>query len=255
MATLSVITLAHNEERNIVDCLTSVRWADELLVVDSGSIDKTVELARNFTSKIFTITWEGYGEAKNFALRQAGCDWILWLDADERVTDELAAEIKAVITSNSAGCDAYSVPRRAFFLGKWIRHCGWYPGRVTRLFRRSKGKFSEHRVHEQLLIDGTLGEMQHDILHYTDPSLDHYFTKFNRYTTLAAEEMKSTGRPFSVYDLLVRPPFLFFKMYILRLGFLDGIQGFILCVVSSAYVFTKYAKLWELTHSKTVSGT
>jgi hypothetical protein len=140
----------------------------------------------------------------------------------------------------------YSVARKAYFLGRWIKHCGWYPSRVTRLFRRGKGRFSENRVHEQLELQGDVGILRNDLLHFTDPSLQHYFAKFNKYTSLAAEDLRESGRSFGFYDVLLRPPFTFFKMYVLKRGFLDGMQGFILCVLSSLYVFTKYIKLWEL---------
>lgn len=245
MATLTVITLTLNEEHNIRECLASARWADELIVVDSGSTDRTVEFAREFTDRIFTITWEGYGAARNFALQQATGDWILWLDADERVTPGLAEEIQSIVRKDACDADGYTIARRAYFLGRWIRHSGWYPGRVVRLFRRGKGIFSETRVHEQLRLDGEPHPTRHDLLHLTDPDLHHYFAKFNRYTSLAADDMAAAGRSFSLRDLLVRPPFQFLKMYILRRGFLDGIEGFILAVASAAYVFTKYAKLWE----------
>jgi glycosyltransferase involved in cell wall biosynthesis len=246
MATLSVVIIALNEERNLTDCLSSVGWADELIVVDSGSTDNTVSVAKSFTGNVFTVDWRGYGAARNFALARATSDWVFWLDADERVTPELAEEIQRVLRTDDRRISGYTVARRAFFLGRWIKHCGWYPSRVVRLFRREKGKFSETRVHEELIVDGETGVLYHDLLHYTDPDLQHYFNKFNRYTSLAAEDMKAAGRSFSMFDLLLRPPFLFVKMYILRAGFLDGIQGFILSISSSAYVFIKYAKLWEL---------
>jgi glycosyltransferase involved in cell wall biosynthesis len=247
MATLSVLTIALNEEHNLGDCLSSVVWADELIVVDSGSTDNTVSLARKSAASVYTVAWRGYGAARNFALSHATGDWILWLDADERVTPELTEEIKAILRRDDRGISGYTVARRAFFLGRWIKHSGWYPSRVVRLFRRGKGTFSETRVHEELVVDGEIGVLHNDLLHYTDPDLHHYFEKFNRYTSLAAEDMKAAGRSFSLPDLLLRPPFLFLKMYVLRAGFLDGIQGFILSVASSAYVFIKYAKLWELT--------
>jgi glycosyltransferase involved in cell wall biosynthesis len=250
MGRLTVITLALNEERNIAQCLESVRWADEVIVVDSGSTDRTVEIARQFTDRVLSVEWQGYGATKNVALRQAQCEWVLWLDADERVPGELAKEIRAIVRKGEASAEAYSVARRAYFLGRWIKHCGWYPSRVTRLFLREKGKFSENRVHEHLVIDGRTAVLQHDLLHFTDPDLTHYFAKFNRYTSLAAEDMKASGRTASAADLVFRPPFMFLKMYVLRRGFLDGVQGLILCVVSSAYVFTKYAKLWELSHTQ-----
>lgn len=246
MSRLSVITLALNEEHNITECLESVKWADEIVVVDSGSTDKTVELAKRFTSRVLTVEWKGYGATKNYALQQTAGDWILWLDADERVPPELAAEIQTVIREDNAMYAGYDVARRAYFLGKWIRHCGWYPGRVTRIFRKSKSRFTESNVHEQIVVDGKTGNLRNDLLHFTDPNLHHYFQKFNRYTSLAAQDLRKAGKTFSLYDILVRPSFLFFKMYVLRKGFLDGIQGFVLCIVSSAYVFTKYAKLWEL---------
>ncbi|MBX2991978.1 MAG: glycosyltransferase family 2 protein [Bacteroidetes bacterium] len=247
MAKLSVITLVLNEEHNIANCLESVKWADEIIVVDSGSTDKTVELARRFTDKVLTVEWKGYGATKNVALDRATGDWILWLDADERVPPELAEEIQLVLREDTMYA-GFEVARRAYFLGKWIRHCGWYPGRVTRLFRKDKSRFTETNVHEQIVVVGKIGNLQHDLLHFTDPDLQHYFSKFNNYTTLAAKDMHAARKTFSMYDILVRPPFLFFKMYIARRGFLDGIQGFMLSVVSSAYVFTKYAKLWELQH-------
>ena len=246
MATLSVVTIAFNEERNIVECLESVRWANELLVVDSGSLDNTVNLAKQFPAKVMQVQWRGYGATKNHALQHATGDWILWLDADERVTPELSAEIQQCIKEDNGSVAGYSIARRAYFLGKWMRHCGWYPSRVTRLFRRAKGRFSETKVHEQLILDGATSSLNNDLLHYTDPDLHHYFQKFNRYTSLAAEDLQATGKQFSLADLIVRPPFVFFKMFVLRLGFLDGLHGFILSVVSMAYVFTKYAKLWEL---------
>jgi glycosyltransferase involved in cell wall biosynthesis len=249
MSKLSVITLALNEEHNIGECLESVQWADEIIVVDSGSTDKTVEIAKKYTDKVFTVEWKGYGATKNFALGQSLGDWILWLDADERVPEQLAQEIQHAIREDNAGFSGFSVARRAYFLGKWIRHCGWYPGRVTRLFRKANARFTENNVHEQVVIDGRVGELKNDLLHFTDPNLDHYFYKFNRYTTLAAQDVHAAGRKFSLYDLLVRPPFMFFKMYVMKRGFMDGVQGFILCVVSSAYAFTKYAKVWEIQKS------
>jgi glycosyltransferase involved in cell wall biosynthesis len=253
MPTLSVITLALNEEQNIAECLDSVKWADEILVVDSGSTDKTVELAKRYTQTVLTVEWKGYGATKNYALQQATGDWILWLDADERVPQALAEEIRHVIQSTNA-CAGYSVPRRAYFLGKWIRHCGWYPGRVTRLFRRSRSRFTESNVHEQIVVEGAIGELKNDLLHFTDPNLHHYFHKFNRYTTLAAQDLQQTGKKFTISDIVVRPFFTFVKMYFLKRGFVDGVQGFILCIVSSAYVFTKYAKLWEFSHLSAGTG-
>jgi glycosyltransferase involved in cell wall biosynthesis len=246
---LSVIVITKNEERNIEDCLNSVRWAQEIVVVDGGSEDKTLELARKFTSKVFVKPWEGYGASKNFAVEQCTGAWVLWLDADERVTDELGKEIQAITNQNTMPLAVYEMPRKAFFLGRWIRHCGWYPGYVPRLFKKGAGRFSENKVHERFEFDGVVGKLQSDLLHYTDPNLWHYFEKFNRYTTLAADDMMEKRTIFRVSQLIVRPVWVFIRMYVVKLGFLDGIQGFILSVLSSCYVFTKYAKLWELSTS------
>ncbi len=245
MATLTVVTLTLNEEKNIAECLQTVAWADQIIVVDSGSTDATLTLAKKFTNDIVTIDWKGYGEARNRALDVARGEWILWLDADERVPDELAKEIRATLSSPPAGIAGFDVARRAYFLGKWIRHCGWYPGRIVRLFRRGRARFSETRVHEQLSIDGPVGHLRNDLLHYTDVDLEQYFQKFNKYTSLAAGDLRSSGRTAGLLDLMFRPPFMFLKMYVLRLGFLDGMHGLILCTVSAAYVFVKYAKLWD----------
>ncbi len=249
VGSISVIVITQNEEGNIRECLESVRWADEIIVVDSNSTDKTVAIARRFTRKIFQQPWEGFGKTKNFALSKAKGEWILSLDADERVTPELAREIQQVVRNGSAKYSAFAIPRRAFFLGRWIKHCGWYPGRVVRLFKRTAGQFSETQVHESLRVSGAIGKLQNDILHYTDPNLHHYFEKYNRYTSLAARDLAARGETFRLRWLLFRPAWTFFRMYVLRAGFLDGIEGFILCKLSSSYVFTKYAKLWELQHS------
>ena len=207
--------------------------------------DRTVDIAKEFTQKIFNRPWDGYGAAKNFGLTQCTSEWILWVDADERVTAELQKEILQKITSIDKSVTAMSMPRRANFLGKWIYHCGWYPGRITRVFRRSAGRFTEEKVHERLEVEGKTISLHSDLLHYTDPDLKHYFEKFNKYTSLAAEELKERKKGFTLIKMVVNPLWVFIRMYVLRLGFLDGIPGLILCVVSANYVFTKYAKHWE----------
>jgi glycosyltransferase involved in cell wall biosynthesis len=244
---LSVIVITKNEERNIAACLASVQWADEIVVVDAHSSDRTVELARRFTDMVIVARWRGYVEAKNLAIRQATGDWILWLDADERAMPGLEAEVRAEIGAGMAQPVAYRVARRAYFLGTWIRHCGWYPGRVVRLFRKDAAEFIPTDVHERLAVRGETGDLATDLLHLTDENLFHYFAKFNRYTSLAAADLGRKGRVGALSDLLVRPPFMFIKMYVLQRGFLDGMPGFILSIASSAYVFTKYAKLYEST--------
>lgn len=244
---ISVIVITKNEERNISDCLESVRWADEIIVVDAQSSDRTVEYARRVTDRVTIAPWKGFVEAKNLAISQSTHDWVLWLDADERARPGLEAEIRGILASDRPQPVAYGIARRAYFLGSWIRHCGWYPGRVVRFFRKRAAAFVPTAVHERLEVRGQTGELATDLLHYTDENLFHYFSKFNRYTTLAAADLQGRGRVGAVADLVARPPFMFFKMYVLQRGFLDGMPGLILSLASSAYVFAKYAKLYEAT--------
>lgn len=244
MIPLSVIVITKNEAHNVAACLESVQWADEIIIVDAESNDETVAIAKKFTQKVFIEPWMGFAAAKQFGMLQAKHDWLLWLDADERVLPELAKEIQLLLETNPRQA-AFSVARRAYFLGRWIKHSGWYPGRVPRLFHKQRAKFNSAAVHEALEIKGETGELKNDLLHFTDPNIFHYFQKYNRYTTLAADESFSKGKRARVADLIIRPFWQFVRMYILRLGFLDGIQGLILALFSSSYVFTKYAKLWE----------
>ena len=245
MSAIAVIVITKNEEQNIRGCLDSVRWADEIIIVDAKSTDRTIEIAKEFTDKIYIRPWDGYGAAKNFGLAQCVSDWVFWLDADERVTPELRAEIESAIASADAATTALSMPRKANFLGHWIRHCGWYPGRITRVFRRAEGKFTTTNVHERLEIKGKVLALRQDLLHYTDPNLTVYFEKLNKYTSLAAKDLVEDKRRFTWIRLVVNPCWVFIRMYILKLGFLDGIPGLILCVLSASHVFAKYAKLWE----------
>lgn len=245
---ISSITIAKNEEQNIARCIDSIQACiDEIIVlVDSESSDKTLEIVKSYPKvKNEVVKWMGYAKTKQHAVSLCSNDWILWIDADEAVTKELSKEVIEFKVSSPV-FTAYSIPRKAFFLGRWIKHSGWYPGKVTRLFNKNNVKFSENDVHEHLLVNGEIGKLNSDLEHYTDPNIHHYFQKFNRYTTLAAEELIKNGKSFSVLDILLRPSAIFIKMYFLKLGFLDGIQGFILAGFSSAYVFTKYCKFWEL---------
>lgn len=244
MKPISVIVITKNEAHNIAECLESVRWADEIVVVDAESSDDTVMHAKKFTEKVFVRPWKGFADAKQFALDQCSNEWILWLDADERVMPELADEIASYF-GGTPGHVALTVARRAYFLGRWIRYSGWYPGRVTRLFNKTHARFNTAAVHEGLIVDGPVGSLHNDLLHYTDPNIYHYFSKYNRYTTLAADEAYEKQKRAGISDLLVRPTWMFIRMYILRLGMLDGMQGFLLALFSSSYVFTKYAKLRE----------
>ncbi len=242
---ISAIVITKNEAHNLPACLATLNWVHEIIVVDAESKDSTIELAHEYTDKVFVRRWENFSSAKSFALAQCTSEWVLSIDADERVTPELREEICALLSSQPL-YEGYEVPRLANFLGRWMMHGGWYPGYVLRLFRREHGGFNEVRVHEAVKIEGRIGRLRHHLLHYTDPIIQHYFEKFNSYTSLASEELHRQNKSFHLWDLLFRPLWFFFRMYILRTGFMDGLPGFILASFSAAYVFTKYAKLWEL---------
>ena len=249
---LSSVIIAKNEESNIRRCIESqADCVDEIIVlVDDASADKTYDIAKSYPSTmVLKVKWMGYSETKKYGISLSSNDWILWIDADESITPELCEEIKEFKKSVPA-FTAYSVPRKAYFLGKWIKHSGWYPGRVTRLFNRNKVNLNDNSVHEQLEINGAIGKLNHNLEHYTDPSIHHYFEKFNNYTSLAASELFSGRKRSTIFDILMRPVGIFVKMYFIKAGFLDGIHGFILAVFSASYVFTKYCKLWELERNK-----
>lgn len=249
---ISSIITARDEETNIRRCIESqLAVVDEIVVlVDSRTKDATLKIASSYPNvNCEVVEWMGYAKTKIYAVLKTKYDWVLWIDADEELTKELIEELKNFKTVKPH-YSAYNVARRAFFLGKWIKHSGWYPSRVTRLFNKNVASFEEKEVHEHLNVVGEIGNLNHDLNHYTDPSIEHYFAKFNLYTSLAAKELSEKGKQAGLNDILLRPVFLFFKMYILRLGFLDGLHGLILAVFSTAYVFTKYTKLWELNRAK-----
>lgn len=248
---ISSIVIAKNEELNIKRCIESQLDVidDIVVIVDSNTTDKTFEISSLYQKVSCEVAeWKGYAGSKNYAVSKTKYDWILWIDADEELTDELKHELNQ-FKKNVPVKNAYSVARRAYFLGRWIKHSGWYPSRVLRLFNKNFAKFNDKEVHENLTVVGSTGELKHDLNHYTDPSIEHYFKKFNSYTTLAAHDLHKGGKTVTMNDIIFRPLFIFFKMYIFKRGFLDGLHGFILAVFSSLYVFTKYAKLWELNRS------
>jgi glycosyltransferase involved in cell wall biosynthesis len=241
---ISAVIITLNEEANIEDCLESVSWTREIVVVDAMSTDRTREIARKFTPGVHEKAWEGYSEAKGFAISRASSEWVLSLDADERVTPELRKEIESLPAE--PGVDGYMVPIRPLFLGRWIKHSGWYPGYKLRLFRRDKAAMTRKKLHEGIRVEGAVGKMCNPLLHFAYPTVRSYFEKFARYTDLAARELHEEGKRATAFDIAVRPAFSFLKMFIVKMGFLDGIEGFALCVFSSLYVLVKYVKLREL---------
>jgi len=246
--TLSAILLTLNEETNIGRCLENLGWVDEIILVDSGSSDKTKELASRYTVKVFDLRWEGFGKAKEYAMSKASGEWILSVDADEVVSDDLKNEILSKISSSDM--DGYFIPRRSNFLGKWIKNGGWYPDYVLRLFRADKAFVSSDVVHEKVIVHGKVEYLKNEIKHYTDPNLHHYLAKLNQYTTLSAEWMQQEGKRTGILEIIFRPAATFCKMYLFKRGFLDGMEGFLLACCSASHVFFKYAKLWHLSNGK-----
>lgn len=223
------------------------------MVVDSNSSDDTKKIASEFTDRIYNLDWGGFGPAKEFARKQARGEWILSIDADEVVTGELRGEIQKVIDYDDP-LNGYLIPRRSNFLGRWVRHGGWYPDFVLRLFKKQKGQFTSRMVHEKVIVDGRTGKLENDLLHYTDPDLDHYLVKLNRYTSIGALQRLKEDKKSSPTDLLIRPAATFTKMYFFKLGFLDGMAGLILAVASAFHVFVKYAKSWHLNQTSTAEN-
>lgn len=247
MSRVSVTIIAWNEEDRLKACLESVGWADEIIVIDAESTDKTVQVAREFTDKIWVRPWPGFAAQKNFALEQADGEWILSLDADERVTPELRSRIDAIVRAGGPA-DGYSIPRRNLFWGAWVRHGGLYPDYQLRLFRRGAGRFVDSAVHESVLVAGRVEKVVEPLLHHSYRGLDDFVTRSNRYSTLAAAELVKRGDHPRLLGLALRPLGRFLSMYVLRAGFLDGWRGFVLAVLYANYVFLRMAKAWEARH-------
>lgn len=241
---LSVVIITLNEEARIKDCLESVAWADEIIVVDSFSKDKTVEIAGNYTDKIYQKEFEGFGKQKNFTLSKASGDWILAIDADERVTSELQEEIKRTL-ANPLAC-GYYMPRKSYFSGKWIKHCGWWPDYLLRLFRRDCGRFSDRLVHEAVEVDGPTDRLNNPLEHRPYSSVNGLIKKAERYSTLGAQVMVIEGKRSSSCHALTHSAFNFFKTYFLKLGILNGWMGLAIAYSNAVGVFYRYMKCVEM---------
>ena len=244
---VSVAIIARNEEARIGECLDSVRWADEIVVVDTGSCDRTLEICQKYTPHVYTRPWEGYALAKNAALDLTTGDLILSLDADERVTTGLRAEIVALQPIPlEVLADGYAIPRRNYVWGRWLKHGGLYPDYQLRLFKRGKGRFTGRRVHESVQVNGRIGRLQEPLDHYSYRSLSDVIERLNGYADLAARDRLEQGPPFQAWALAMRPVGRFVRNYFLRQGFRDGIPGLIMAVSYAYAVFAREAKLWEV---------
>ena len=257
--TLSVAIITLNEEANLARTLASIAWADEIVVVDSGSGDRTEEIARDHGARFFLEDWKGFAAQKNSALAKCSSDWVLSLDADEAVSGELSQEIQDLLTRGSQTadppCDGYSIPRRNLFLGRWIRFGGFYPDPKMRLFRQGTAQFEARPVHETVQLTGRSGRLRGDMVHSAYPTLALYIAHMDRYSTLGAEFTLRTGRrvadvPSFLVNICLNPLLTFLYNYFCRLGFLDGREGLLLHLYHSVYVSWKYAKAWELSRRR-----
>jgi glycosyltransferase involved in cell wall biosynthesis len=246
---ISATIITYNEERNIARAMESLRCCDEIVVVDSNSSDRTVEIAEKLGARVIENNWPGYAAQKNFAAAQAAYDWILSLDADEALSEMLEAEIWHLKKSGPK-FDSYTMPRMAQYLGKWILHSGWYPDRKVRLFDRRKSKWVGEFVHESVVVEGSVGELEANLLHFTCQSLSEHLKTMDRYTTLAAEQLVSVGKKIGWVQLFVDPMWTFLKTYFFQLGFLDGVEGLAIAWMGALYQFVKFAKARNMTSGR-----
>lgn len=246
---ISLVMIVKNEEKNLAKCLNSVEnLVDEIVIVDSGSTDKTIEIAKTFGAKIFKREFDSFSNQKNYALSIATNEWVLHLDADEVLSKELVEEIKFVIINTKL--DGFYLIRTNFFLGKQMKHSGINKEYRLRLAKKSVSKYVGGIIHEELIVNGKVGKLKNIMIHNSYPTISSYFNKLEQYTTLGAKKLLEKNKKAKVIDIVFKPPFEFIKRYILKCGFLDGIRGFIWAVLYAFYTFIKYIKLWEFCSKK-----
>ena len=254
MTPLSVTIITKNEASNIAAALQSVSWADETIVLDSESTDETVAIARGYATQVVVRPWQGYSEQKNYAASLASYDWILSIDADERVTPALADEIRRTLEARPSG-GGFQLPRVTYHLGRWIRSTDWYPDYQLRLYDRRHARWNDRYVHESVTAEGHVGRLQCELHHFPYRDLSHHLQTIDRYTTLAARQMHQHGRRAGFLNLLLHPLLAFLRNYILRAGIRDGLPGLTISFLNSYYVMLKFAKLWELQNKSAEAST
>lgn len=246
---VSLVMIVKNEEKNLAKCLNSVEnLVDEIVIVDSGSTDKTIEIAKTFGAKIFKREFDSFSNQKNYALSIATNEWVLHLDADEVLSKELVEEIKFVIINTKL--DGFYLIRTNFFLGKQMKYSGINKEYRLRLAKKTLSKYVGGIIHEELIVNGKVGKLKNIMIHNSYPTISSYFNKLEQYTTLGAKKLLEKNKKAKVIDIVFKPPFEFIKRYILKCGFLDGIRGFIWAVLYAFYTFIKYIKLWEFCSKK-----
>ena len=249
MPKLSVTVITKNEAADIGGALQSVAWADELIVVDSGSTDGTPSIARRYTERVIEREWPGYIAQKNYAASIASHEWILSLDADERVTPALATEIRTLMATPPPHA-AYRAPRVTWHLGRWIRSTDWYPDYQTRLYDRRSAEWTGRYVHEAVSVRGATGQLKGELQHFAYRDIADHLETIDRYTTYAARQMHESGRSAGLLEIAVHPPLAFLRNYVAHGGIRDGVPGLVVSALNSYYVFLKFAKLWELQHAE-----
>lgn len=247
-AGISAIVVCFNEENNIRDCLESLKWVDEIVVVDSYSTDRTVEICREYTDRIIQRPWAGYRDQKAFAHSQATKGWVFLVDADERVPAELREEVKTAVVRYGARCVAFSVPRLVYYLGRWWWRGGWYPDYDVRIFRRDLATWGGTDPHEKILVEGKVRRLKNPLHHYSYRDISDHVDRINHFTTVSVKELKLDGKRWRWLDNLARPAVRFLRSYLWKKGFVEGFPGFFVALTAAVYVFLKYAKLreWEL---------
>jgi len=247
---ISVCIIAGNEERNIRRCLESAKWADEIVVLDSFSKDRTVDICKEYTDRVYQHEWMGYIGQKNLIKDMAKGPWIFFLDADEEISPALRDEIRAEFSHGGAGDFAgYEFPRLVWYLGRWIYHGDWYPDTKLRLFRKDQGQCGGQEPHDRILVDGRVKTLKSPLFHYTYTDISNQLATINRFSSISAIGKHKKGRTPHIVDLVLRPSLRFLRCYILKRGFLDGVPGLIIATFTALSVFTKYAKLWEIHRS------
>lgn len=242
---ISAAIITFNEETRIADCIKSLSWADEIVVVDSHSTDGTGGVVGSFpNTKLIERDWEGHVKQKNFALNATAHEWVISLDSDERVSQRLRGEILEAMRNPRA--EGYSMPRKVFYINRWIGHCGWYPARKVRLVKKSKAAWEGVDPHDALVVSGKVEKLYGDVYHLSFDSVNDHFNTIDNFTRIGAREAFNRGKRSNLLDVTARPLFTFLKMYVFKLGFLDGVPGLIICGLSAFHTFTKYERLREL---------
>jgi glycosyltransferase involved in cell wall biosynthesis len=245
-ASVSAIVVCFNEEERIEECLESIRWCDEIVVVDSFSTDATPEICRRYTNRFIQRPWPGYRDQKAYAHLQATKEWVLLVDADERVPSALRDEIKDALTRDGGVYSGYAVPRLVYYLDRWWRRGGWYPDYDVRLFKRERATWGGTDPHEKILVDGKVSRLKNPLHHLSYRNIEDHIRRINRFTSISSKELRDQGGRWRLSDALLRPAARFFRSYIVKRGFMDGFAGFYVALTAAVYVFLKYAKLWEI---------